>query len=336
MQKLSVGVFGASGYSGLELVRLCSTHPGVELRFLTSDRWEGKAASAYAATRSPLHFIGHAAGEAAAAQCDVVFLATPAETSLALAARLSGPRVVDLSGAFRLKDAALYPKFYGFEHHDGATLASAVYGLPELFRAQIPAAKWVANPGCYATAAALSVAPLLKAKLIDPSSIVISAASGVSGAGRKASEDFSFMEIDADFRAYKVLKHQHTPEIDQTLSALGGGTVSTVFTPHLLPLKRGILNTSVATLNLGVTAAQVTAAFTDSYEKEPMIRLRESADHVRLAPIVHTSFTDVGFSVQGRRVVVTSALDNLLKGAAGQALQNFNLLAGFAETEGLL
>ena len=199
----------------------------------------------------------------------------------------------------------------------------------------MPTARYVANPGCYATAAALSVAPLLQAGLVDPSSLVINAASGVSGAGRKATEDYTFMEIDADFRAYKVLSHQHTPEIEQTLSRVAGTKVELVFTPHLLPMKRGILCTSAAVLKPGVTAERVQQAYQAAYGSEPLMRVLPSAESVRIAEVAHTPRCDVGVTVKGSRVVAISALDNLLKGAASQALQNVNLVCGLPETEGL-
>lgn len=246
----TAGIIGASGYSGIELTRILLRHSAVKLGFVTSDRWVGQTIAARTGLSSELAYVSNEHGVASSKGVDVVFLATPAETSLDLAPKLRalGVRVVDLSGAFRLQDLTKYPKFYKFEHSSPALLKEAVYAIPELFRDRIVGAKFVSNPGCYATAAAMSVAPLLRAKLIEPESVVISAASGVSGAGRKASEDYTFMEIDSDFRAYKTLSHQHVPEIEQTL-----GLAKLVFTPHLLPMKRGILSTAVARLKSGVT-----------------------------------------------------------------------------------
>jgi N-acetyl-gamma-glutamyl-phosphate reductase len=282
--------------------------------------------------------VSHANGLELAKGCEVVLLATPSETSLELGAGLfaTQSKVIDLAGTFRLRDAALYPRFYGFTHTAPQALEAAVYGLPELFRAKVKGARFIANPGCYPTAAALSIAPLVAQGLVELETLVFNAASGVSGAGRKATEEYSFMELEGDFRAYKVLKHQHTPEIEQTLSSLAGAKVSTVFTPHLLPLKRGILNTTVGWLKPGVTAAQVSAAYAQAYGAEPLIQVASSADAVRLTDVVGTPRAAVGVSVEGRRVVAISAIDNLLKGAASQAVQNLNLLAGFTETEGLL
>ena len=327
----SAGVIGASGYSGIELTRLLLGHPGVRLAFVTSDRWVGQTISSKTGLASELAYVSSEHGVSAAKGLDVVFLATPAETSLELAPQLraAGVRVVDLAGSFRLQDLSKYPAFYRFEHTSPALVKEAVYGMPELFREKIRGAQFVSNPGCYATAAALSVAPLLKAGLIDPSSIVINAASGVSGAGRKANEEFSFMEIDSDFHAYRTLKHQHIPEIEQTLG------VKLVFTPHLLPMKRGILSTAVARLKSGVTQAQVSAAFAAAFGKEPMVKLLASADSVRIADVAKTPWCLIGASVDETHVVSVSAIDNLLKGAASQALQNMNLMLGHEETRGL-
>ena len=338
MQPRLIGVFGASGHSGLELTRLLAGHPGVSLRFLTSDRWVGQGVAEHAKIRSALKYVSVADGLAQAGGCDSVLLATPTEASLELAATLRalGVRVVDLAGTFRLKNAALYPQFYRFEHTEPGLLAEAVYGIPELFRHAAKACDFISNPGCFATVAALTVAPLLKAGLVDPQSLVLNAASGVSGAGRRATEEYGFMEIDGDYRAYKVLSHQHTPEIDQTLSAVAGEAVSVVFTPHLLPVKRGILCTSVATLKPGVDASQVTAAFERDFGKEPLIDLKATPEAVRIAEVVQTPRCSLGVTTQGRRVVSIGAIDNLLKGAASQAVQNLNLQLGFAETTGLL
>ncbi len=328
----SAGIIGASGFSGIELTRILLRHGGVDLRFVTSDRWVGQTIAARTGLDGALAYVSNEQGLEASRGVEVVFLATPAETSLALAPKLlaGGSRVVDLSGAFRLQTLEKYPKYYRFEHAAPALLKEAVYGLPELFRERVRGARLVANPGCYATAAALSVAPLLRAGLIDASSLVINAASGVSGAGRKASEDFTFMEVDADFRAYRTLSHQHLPEIEQTL-----GVDALVFTPHLLPMKRGILNTSVARLRPGVDAQQLRAAFTDALGTEPLVTLLPSADAVRIADVVRTPRCLVGFSADDAHVVVVTAIDNLLKGAASQAVQNMNLLFGLTETEGL-
>ncbi|MBK7859348.1 MAG: N-acetyl-gamma-glutamyl-phosphate reductase [Archangiaceae bacterium] len=315
-----IGVFGGSGYTGLELVQLLARHPKVELAMVTSDRWVGEPVRGVPS----LKYVGHDAGREA--KLDVALLATPAETSLKLAPELlaRGSRVIDLSGAFRLKDAALYPRFYNFEHTQPALLAEALYGLPEVKRGT---ARLVANPGCYATAAALALKPLLAAGAVHPENLVISAASGVSGAGRKASEEYSFMEVSDDFRAYKSLNHQHTPEIAQTL-----GVEELTFIPHLLPMQRGILCTAVARLTGKHDPVAVLRA---AYANEPLIRLLPKAEAVRIADAARTPLCLVGATADATRVVVCTAIDNLLKGAASQAIQNLNLMLGLDETEGL-
>lgn len=329
MQAMNIGVFGASGYSGLELLGLISRHPKLSLRFAAGDRFKNEPISSQVRGVAGT-FLETAAAEAKLAEADVVLLATPAEVSLelgkkALAAKV---KVVDLSGAFRLKSPALYPPAYGFAHPAPELLARAVYGLPELGRPSLDGGL-VANPGCYATAAALAGAPLLRSKLVDPKVMVFTGASGVSGAGRKATEAYSFCELDDDFRAYKTLGHQHAPEIAQTI-----GAPDVAFVPHLLPITRGLMVTLVAPLN--GTEAQVRAAFADAYTNEPLVELAKDADDVRLSHVVRTPLCRLGVTVANGRVAVTAALDNLLKGAASQAMQNVNRLAGFAETLGLV
>ncbi len=219
-------------------------------------------------------------------------------------------------------------------------LEQAVYGLPELFREGIAGARLVANPGCYPTAAALAVAPLLKAGLLDEGSLILNAASGTTGAGRKGSEDMSFSEVDEDFRAYRVLRHQHTPEIAQSLARVAGRVVPLTFTPHLLPIKRGILVTAYARLRSGVTAAEARAALERAYSSCPFLTVLDSPDAVNLKSVVGTNRCVLALAADTTgydpgRVVVTAAIDNLVKGAAGQAVQNLNLMMGWEETCGL-
>lgn len=342
MQPRFIGVVGASGYSGLEATRLLALHPQAKLRFCASDRWVGEPVAARAGLRAgALGGLSYVSVEAAVAQlgaCDAVLLCTPAEVSLELApkALAAGAKVIDLSGAFRLQDAAAYPAHYGFTHARPELLATAAYGLPELFRERLRGAALIANPGCYATAAALALAPLLKAGLADPAELIVDAASGVTGAGRKASEEYSFAELADDFRAYKVLRHQHTPEIAQTLArASGGAPAELTFTPHLLPLRRGILATCYARLKPGVSPSSVASAYGDAYGREPFVEVAASADAVSLKAVVGTNRCLVGVACSGRRAVVVSALDNLVKGAAGQAVQNLNLALGWEEASGL-
>jgi N-acetyl-gamma-glutamyl-phosphate reductase len=213
----------------------------------------------------------------------------------------------------------------------------ATYGLPELFRASTPRdAKLIANPGCYATAAALALAPLLREFTVQSQSLVINAASGVSGAGRKGSEEFSLTALRDDYRAYRVLNHQHEPEIVQTLSEFCGKDLELTFTPHLIPVTRGILITAHARLEQPVRADSILEVYINQYGREPFIDLAEKADDVRLSAVVGTNRCQIGFTLQDRRIIACAAIDNLIKGAAGQAVQNFNLLFGFPETESLI
>jgi N-acetyl-gamma-glutamyl-phosphate reductase len=324
----------------MEATRLLARHPGIDLRFLTSDRWVGETVGRHLGPLGPVASLTYAPqeqAEALAASCEVVLLATPAEISFELAPKLmrSGARVVDLSGAFRLADRAAAQKWYGLAHPEGGPLDEAVYGLPELNRAEVARARLVANPGCYPTAAILPLAPLLRRGLLEPDSIVINAASGVTGAGRKVAEEYGFVEVDGDYRAYRVLRHQHTPEIGQTLSRVAGQNVRPVFTPHLLPLKRGILTTTFARLKPAWGAPAVSAALGDAYRTEAFVSLSSKVDDVSLKNVVGTNLCQIGFAVEGDRLIVVSAIDNLVKGAAGQALQNVNLMIGCDEGEGL-
>ncbi|HEY0096314.1 MAG TPA: N-acetyl-gamma-glutamyl-phosphate reductase [Archangium sp.] len=346
MHKTTVGIIGASGYSGIEATHLLARHERVELRLVTSDRWQGETVAGKVGLAGPVGQVRYAPLERSAElarECEVVLLATPAESSLELVPGLleAGVRVIDLSGAFRLQDTAAYPSFYNFTHGSPALLAEAVYGLPELVsRERIARARLVSNPGCYATACALSVAPLLRAGLLDEGSIIFDAASGTTGAGRKGSEDMSFSEVDEDFRAYRVLRHQHTPEIAQTLALAAGRTVPLTFTAHLLPLKRGILVTAYGRLRSGATAAEARAALEQAYASQPFVTVLDSPDAVGLKAVVGTNrcMLAVGVDTSGYdpgRVVVTAAIDYLVKGAAGQAVQNLNLIMGWEETSGL-
>jgi len=344
MKPVSIGIIGGSGYSGMELLRLLSRHEGFEVVFATSDRWEGQKVREkvlevrQGGSFGDLAFCSVAEGLARLKECQAVVTATPPSTSLEKVPKLlkAGVRVVDVSGSFRLKDESLYPRFYAFEHTAKALLEEAVYGLTEWFRSDIPRATLVANAGCYPTAALMGVAPFLKKQLLAEDTLVINAASGISGAGRKATEEFGYMEIAEDFRAYRVHRHQHMPEISQTLHHLAQRPVDMVFTPHLLPMKRSILCTTFAKTKPGTTKAQVQEALHEAYAAEPLVELRASPDDIRLAWVHRRPHVQVAASLEGEKLIVVSALDNLLKGAASQALQNLNLMFGYPETTGIL
>jgi N-acetyl-gamma-glutamyl-phosphate reductase len=339
MNVLSAAVVGASGYSGLELTRILARHPRLRLAALYSDRWRDEPAGArlpldgaYAALRYlPLE-------HAAAADAEVVFLATPAEVSLKLAPKLlaCGARVVDLSGAFRLQDPAAYPRWYGFEHSAPQLLAEARYGLPELAREKLAGARLVTNPGCYATAIALAIAPLVQQGLASQGGIVVTALSGVSGAGRKASEEYGFCEVDEDLRAYRPGKHQHVPEIEQTVARYAGACSPISFTPILAPIRRGILASTTLRLEDGVTLPDLVAAFDRAYGKEPFVRVLP-AEKVAVKDVVRTNRCHLGPALDARAglAIAVSAIDNLVKGAAGQAVQALNAAMGWPEPAAL-
>ena len=338
MHVLSTAVVGASGYSGLELTRILARHPRLRLTALLSDRWAGERAGDRLSLPEPAAALRYGAlGEAAAVDAEVAFLATPAEVSHELAPRLlaRGLRVVDLSGAFRLADPALYPPWYGFEHRAPELLSEARYGLPELAREQLTGARLVTNPGCYATAIALALAPLLRSGLVDADGVTVAAMSGVSGAGRKASEDYSFGEVDEDLRAYRLGKHQHVPEIEQTVARFAGRCGPLSFTPHLVPIRRGILATCTLRLARGADPAALAAAYAP-YAKEPFLRVMP-ADKVSVKDVVRTNRVHLGVVADARAgvAVAVSALDNLVKGAAGQAVQALNCALGWDEALGL-
>jgi len=339
MNDHTVAVVGASGYSGLELTRCLVRHPRLRLVSAFSDRWAGEALGDRLPLPGPaaaLRYLPQA--ESAGLEAEVAFLATPAEVSLALAPGLlaRGVRVVDLSGAFRLEDASLYPAWYGFEHGARDWLARARYGLPELARAGLRGARLVSNPGCYATATALALAPLVKTGLVEADGIAVAAMSGVSGAGRKASEDFSFCEVDEDLRAYRLARHQHVPEIEQTVRRFAGRCGPISFTPHLVPLRRGILSTCALRLSPGASAAELQSAFGQAYSAEPFVRVLPP-DRVAVKDVVRTNRVHLGLAVDPRAgtAVAVSAIDNLVKGAAGQAVQALNAAMGWDEPLGL-
>jgi N-acetyl-gamma-glutamyl-phosphate reductase len=348
-----VAIFGASGYSGLEATRLLASHPGVELVALSSDRWDGELAGKRSGVAGPaarLHYATHEKAIEQSRGAAAALLCTPAEASLELAPRLLalGVQVIDLSGAFRFPSRAEYEATYKHAHTAPELLAEAVYGMPELaegVRAAVRAARLVANPGCYPTAATLGLAPLFAAGLLAPEAVVVDAASGTTGAGRKASEEMSFTEVGEEFRAYRVLRHQHQPEIAQALARAAGRAVPLTFTPHLLPVRRGILSTSYARLAAGRDPAELKAALLRAYAAEgaaePFVGVLDSPEAVSLRAVVGTNRCEIGVACapvgpDAGRVVVVAAIDNLVKGAAGQAIQNLNLLLGLDEAMGLL
>jgi N-acetyl-gamma-glutamyl-phosphate reductase len=333
-----VAVAGATGYAGLELLRLLACHPQARVTRLMSSGRDGKKEFSiedshpslrgkFSIPCQPLSLEALSPSEV-----DLVFLATPHQTALEITPRLldRNLRVVDLSAAFRLKDAAAYPRWYGFEHNAHTELQDAVYGLPELNPASIAKARLVANPGCYATSVILALAPALQNGWIDTKAGVISdSKSGASGAGRGLSERLHFVEVNENCRAYGLFNHRHVPEM---LQALDLAEADFIFTPHLLPITRGILSTIYVRLSKSRTHEEVAALYRDFYAGAPFVRVLDSGVP-EIQSVVQTNFTDIGFSLdgEGTRMIIVSALDNLIKGAAGQAIQNMNLMYGLAE-----
>jgi N-acetyl-gamma-glutamyl-phosphate reductase len=335
---LRVGVVGASGYTGAELLRLLAGHPGLEPVVATSREFAGKdVASVYP---NLVAYAGRSYDELDAAKLadlDLVFLALPHGASMELGARLAeaSVRVVDLSADFRLDDPELYPEWFGSPHVAPEWLGKWAYGLPELHRREIAGAQVVANPGCYPTAALLALAPLVGERLVDPTTIVVSAASGVSGAGRGLSSGVHFANVDASFKAYTVTGHKHTPEIEQELGRITGEQVRVSFVPHLVPMPRGLLATCFAALAPGVDSDRVARAQASFYASEPFVRATPSPPETKFTLGSNACHVWATADVRTGRAIAVAAIDNLGKGAAGQAIQNANLMLGLPETLGL-
>jgi N-acetyl-gamma-glutamyl-phosphate reductase len=336
---IKASIIGATGYSGVELLKILLRHPGVEIDRLCAGSTAGERfedvhprfSGEVSARIEP-----YSAGVLSAS--DIVFVALPSGEAMRIMPELlgRGKRVIDLGGDFRL-DTAQYERYYEREHTAPTLLSQAVYGLPEWNREAIRQARLIANPGCYPTSAILPLAPLLERELIDSANISITSMSGVSGAGRNASLSFSFCEVNDSVKAYRVASHQHLPEIRSVLRNVSGKGISFTFTPHLIPITRGIYTTTTATLADDATADAVADAFAAAYAGEPFVRCSTSAVP-EIRHVTHTNYIDIGWrlAVEENRIVLISAIDNLIKGAAGQAVQNMNIMLGFEETEGLL
>jgi N-acetyl-gamma-glutamyl-phosphate reductase len=338
---LKVAIVGASGYTGVELLRILHSHPEVAVTCVTSEQSAGRPISdifptlrgRYDMALENLEPVG------IAEKVDIVFTALPHKAAMEVVPTFlkMGKNVVDLSADYRLHDAAVYERWYD-KHLNPEVLQEAVYGIPELRRAQIAEASLIANPGCYPTSVILGLAPLLKGKVIDTKSIIVDAKSGVSGAGRGAKVDGLYCEVNEGFRAYGVGgTHRHIPEIEQELSLLAGNELAISFTPHLVPMDRGILST-IYTNPLGkVTAADLITLYEAFYDGEPFVRVLPEGVFPSTAHVRGSNFCDIGIAVDDRtgRVIIVSAIDNLVKGASGQAVQNMNLMCGLPETLGL-
>jgi N-acetyl-gamma-glutamyl-phosphate reductase len=342
--KAQIGILGASGYTGAELLRLLIRHPRVEIALLTADRRAGQAMRDVFPQFLPydLPMLVSLDGLDWTAQTlDLVFCALPHATTQkvikTLLAQAPATKVVDLSADFRLADPAAYAKWYGHEHHAPELQGEAIYGLAEVYRRSIKSARLVANPGCYTTCAQLAVLPLLKAKAIVPDEIVIDAKSGMTGAGRSAKEAMLFSEVSEGFHAYGVGHHRHMAEIDQEFSKAAGREVIASFTPHLVPMNRGILSTIYVRGRRGRAPTDLHAVLAKAYAKEPFVHVLPFGETPQTRHVRGSNMTFIGVAndrVPGRAIVI-AALDNLTKGASGQAVQNMNLMLGYPETMGI-
>ncbi len=337
--KIKAGVVGATGYAGAELCRILTGHPGAELTAVSSVSFEGKKLSdiypSYYQVCEPV--CGKQ--EEVVEQCDVIFAALPHGLSQELAAECDakGKAFIDLGADFRLESEAEYQEWYGNSFLDPALHEKAVYGLPELFREQIRGKKLIANPGCYTTAVPLALYPALEAGLIEKDGIVADCKSGVTGAGRKMTQNTHYPDLNEAFTAYKVAAHRHTPEMEQTLSKAADAPVKLTFVPHLLPVNRGILATCYARLKPGVTMESLSRVYHERYDGEYFVRLLPEGRVADIKNVWYSNFCDVSLHLDSRTgtLVAISAIDNMVKGAAGQAVQNMNLAFGLDETAGL-
>lgn len=339
---LRVGIVGARGYTGEELIKLLLKHPGVRLTYLAATLEKAvdiaevlpKFKGVTGLKCEPFDV------ERASAKCDLVFLALPHTVSMGVVPKFARKkkRIVDLSADYRLKNAGVYKEWYHKTHKDKVNLKKFVYGLPELYREQIKKTDFVANPGCYPTAAILGIVPVLACGLADKDSIIIDAKSGVSGAGKKVELGFIYPEVNENFKGYKFNVHQHSPEINQELSKVTISKVDVVFCPHLLPLNRGIYETIYIKLKKSVSKEAVESVYKKFYQTEPFVRLKSAGRLPEIKDVVGTNFCDIGlvYDEPRRQLIVVSAIDNLLKGASGQAVQNMNIMCGFDEKLALL
>lgn len=340
--KVKVAVVGASGYSGIEAVRILATHPFVELSVLTSEHYAG---------REVAEVYRHLAGvdlppfeelrpDLLQGRAEVAISCLPEKVGAPLIAELvkSDIKVIDLSADFRLKDRAQYRATYGIDHPAPQLLKEAVYGLTEFHRHELREARLVANPGCYPTGALLALLPLIRRDLIEPSSIIIDAKSGTTGARRAAAIDQLFAEVNENFRAYKVGAHRHVPEMEQEIGAALGRDIALLFVPHLLPITRGLLSSIFMRPRSGTTESDVHAAFEASFAKSRFVRILKPGELPELRNVRATNFCELAFVLDRRSetLLVITAIDNLGKGAAGQAIQNMNLMLGYDEAAGLL
>ena len=338
---IKIGIAGASGYTGLELIRLLVGHPGVELTVLTSETFQGQnIAEVFPSLNGIVDLELRPMDNNIAKDCQVLFLALPHTMAMSKLPDYlqSDCKIIDLSADYRLKDPKAYTDWYSVTHTNPELLEKAVYGLPELHRQAIQSAQLVANPGCYPTSVVLALAPLLKTDWVDLGSIISDSKSGVSGAGRKPSLTSHFAEVNEGISPYGLADHRHTPEMEQELSALAGKSVRLTFSPHLVPMTRGMLSTVYINLNQAITDEKLVEHYRSFYKGENFIRVLNPGKFASSHHVLSSNFCDIGLKVDSRnqRLIITSALDNLIKGASGQAVQNMNIMLGLDEKTGLM
>lgn len=336
---IQAAIIGASGYSGAELLRILSRRDDVRVSKVTAGSSIGKRADElYPAFSGSVDLSFEPFTVEGFDDIDVVFLALPSGEAMNLVPQLMNTvgHIIDLSGDFRLPDAGSYEQFYRRTHAAPDLLGRAVYGLPELYRDQIAQAKLIANPGCYPTSAILALLPALKHHCILPDSIVINSMSGVSGAGRTASLEVSFTEVNENVRAYRIGTHQHIPEIQSVLETATGGSIMFSFVPHLIPVNRGVYSTITTTLQTQLTEAEVFEVYHTFYQEAPFVRIKKEIPQIK--QVVQTNYCDISFTINRRtnQLILISVIDNLVKGAAGQAVQNMNIMFGLPQEKGLL
>lgn len=337
---IKTAVLGATGYAGIELVRLLSNHPEAEINFLGSQSFAGKGIDeVYRNFDSVLDVKCSELDIDKVSECDVAFTALPHGASKEVIPALigCGVKVIDLSGDFRYDDINVYEKWYGQKHSSPELLKESVYGMPELYRSEIKNARLIGNPGCYTTCSILGTVPLLKSGIAETKNIIVDAKSGVTGAGRGLSLANHFCECTENMKAYKVASHRHTSEIEQEFSKAAGEEIIISFTPHLIPLKRGILSTIYVNLKRPSSAKELTEIYKEFYKDEFFVRVKDEGVLPETKFVAGSNFVDIGVCYDERlqRAVIVSAIDNIVKGAAGQAVQNMNLLFGLDEKTGL-
>ena len=337
---IKAAVLGATGYAGIELVRLLSNHPEVSIEILGSQSFDGqKLSDVYQNFEHILEKECEKLDLEKVKNCDVAFTALPHGASKEVIPKLleQGVKVIDLSGDYRYDDVNVYEEWYGEPHSSPELLAESVYGLCELHREKIKSARLIGNPGCYTTCSILGAAPLLASKIGETKNIIVDAKSGVTGAGRGLGLPYHFCECTENSKAYKIATHRHTSEIEQELSNIAGENIMLSFTPHLIPQKRGILSTIYINLNKPCTTEEIVDLYKEYYKDEFFVRVKDAGKLPETKHVAGSNFVDIGVVVDKRlqRAVVVSAIDNIVKGAAGQAVQNMNLLFGLEETTGL-